>query len=208
MLIDFLLFGQWIFFYYRNKKPAPLDTSGPNVILIKDSNNNDLSETESTYDSEQQPIKVYVVLFAGLCFFSSSLLRHSSSSAAVGYASRTLLSISKREETAVNGVGLAFAWISACLYLGSRAPQIVKNFQRKSTEGDVCVVSFCLFMFVCNRVGCDDVCLCSYGKCDLRNISVVAKFCLGRYLAKHFSLHSGINWNVGNCPFVFRFLCH
>ena len=50
---------------------------------------------------------------------------------------RTLLasSTSGTEKTATFYIGQAVGWISASLYLSSRVPQIIKNFQRQSTEG-------------------------------------------------------------------------
>jgi len=38
-------------------------------------------------------------------------------------------------ETIVEIVGRIFSWMSTLLYLGSRPPQLYKNYQRKSTEG-------------------------------------------------------------------------
>lgn len=42
-------------------------------------------------------------------------------------------------------LGQAFGWLCAFLYLGSRIPQILLNYQRKSCEG----VSFMFFLFAC-----------------------------------------------------------
>ncbi|ODV79221.1 PQ-loop-domain-containing protein [Suhomyces tanzawaensis NRRL Y-17324] len=39
----------------------------------------------------------------------------------------------------------AFGWLCAVLYLGSRVPQILLNYQRKSCEG----ISFMFFLFAC-----------------------------------------------------------
>lgn len=38
-------------------------------------------------------------------------------------------------ETIIEIVGRIFSWMSTLLYLGSRPPQLVKNYRRKSTEG-------------------------------------------------------------------------
>lgn len=38
-------------------------------------------------------------------------------------------------ETIIEIVGRIFSWMSTLLYLGSRPPQLIKNYRRKSTEG-------------------------------------------------------------------------
>jgi solute carrier family 66 (lysosomal lysine-arginine transporter), member 1 len=45
----------------------------------------------------------------------------------------------------ISTLGQIFGWACAVLYLGSRIPQVVKNFQRKSTEG----LSLLFFLFAC-----------------------------------------------------------
>ncbi|QLQ80265.1 hypothetical protein HG537_0D02660 [Torulaspora globosa] len=45
----------------------------------------------------------------------------------------------------VNWLGQIFGYLSALLYLGSRVPQILLNFERKSCEG----ISFLFFLFAC-----------------------------------------------------------
>ena len=42
-------------------------------------------------------------------------------------------------------LGQIFGWGCAILYLGSRIPQVVKNFRRQSTEG----LSLLFFLFAC-----------------------------------------------------------
>lgn len=44
-----------------------------------------------------------------------------------------------------NFMGQLFGWLCAVLYLGSRIPQILLNFKRKSCEG----ISFLFFLFAC-----------------------------------------------------------
>ncbi|TLS27876.1 hypothetical protein PpBr36_00350 [Pyricularia pennisetigena] len=44
-----------------------------------------------------------------------------------------------------NVLGQVFGWLCAVLYLGSRVPQILLNYRRKSTEG----VSMLFFLFAC-----------------------------------------------------------
>ena len=45
----------------------------------------------------------------------------------------------------ISFLGQIFGWGCAVLYLGSRVPQVVKNFRRKSTEG----LSLLFFLFAC-----------------------------------------------------------
>ena len=49
------------------------------------------------------------------------------------------------EPVEVNVLAQTFGYLSAALYLGSRIPQILLNFQRKSCEG----ISFLFFLFAC-----------------------------------------------------------
>ncbi|KAG7727689.1 hypothetical protein KL930_003460 [Ogataea haglerorum] len=44
-----------------------------------------------------------------------------------------------------NPLAQTFGWLCAALYLGSRVPQILLNFERKSCEG----ISFMFFLFAC-----------------------------------------------------------
>ncbi|KAL9642005.1 hypothetical protein ABK040_004060 [Willaertia magna] len=47
---------------------------------------------------------------------------------------------------AMDIVGYVLGCLSACFYLGSRIPQIVKNFMRRSTDGLSPILFFCAFM--------------------------------------------------------------
>jgi uncharacterized protein with PQ loop repeat len=49
------------------------------------------------------------------------------------------------DEIEISTLGQIFGWGCAVLYLGSRIPQVVKNFRRKSTEG----LSLLFFLFAC-----------------------------------------------------------
>ena len=48
-------------------------------------------------------------------------------------------------EIEISTLGQIFGWGCAVLYLGSRIPQVVKNFRRQSTEG----LSLLFFLFAC-----------------------------------------------------------
>jgi uncharacterized protein with PQ loop repeat len=49
------------------------------------------------------------------------------------------------EDLEINILGQALGWLCAAFYLGSRVPQILLNFERKSVEG----ISFLFFLFAC-----------------------------------------------------------
>jgi solute carrier family 66 (lysosomal lysine-arginine transporter), member 1 len=49
------------------------------------------------------------------------------------------------KEIEISTLGQIFGWGCAVFYIGSRIPQVVKNFRRKSTEG----LSFLFFLFAC-----------------------------------------------------------
>lgn len=51
----------------------------------------------------------------------------------------------KHEGLQFNILGQVFGYICAALYLGSRVPQLLLNYRRKSTEG----ISMLFFLFAC-----------------------------------------------------------
>jgi solute carrier family 66 (lysosomal lysine-arginine transporter), member 1 len=51
----------------------------------------------------------------------------------------------ENDEIEISTLGQIFGWGCAALYLGSRIPQVVKNFRRQSTEG----LSLLFFLFAC-----------------------------------------------------------
>lgn len=51
----------------------------------------------------------------------------------------------KPEDLVYDPLAQSFGWLCAVLYLGSRVPQILLNYQRKSCEG----ISFMFFLFAC-----------------------------------------------------------
>ena len=147
VFIDFVLFGQWVFFFFRNRRLVKVleDPNSPNIILIKDSNGG--SQFDSTDDLEQEPTSItrvfsmFGAVFVLILLGNALLMMWSSSSSheTRSHGLRKLLAFESSERkgdlSTKDAVGLAFAWISAVLYLGSRAPQIVKNCRRRSTEG-------------------------------------------------------------------------
>lgn len=77
-------------------------------------------------------LMVILVIFAGLISWYISYLRNDGKKKAPA-------------DLVFDPLGQAFGWLCAFLYLGSRIPQILLNYQRKSCEG----VSFMFFLFAC-----------------------------------------------------------
>ncbi|KAJ5947504.1 hypothetical protein N7466_000519 [Penicillium verhagenii] len=61
------------------------------------------------------------------------------------FSPATKKSSSEPEPLTMDTLGQVFGYLCAALYLGSRLPQILLNFRRKSTDG----VSFLFFLFAC-----------------------------------------------------------
>jgi uncharacterized protein with PQ loop repeat len=61
------------------------------------------------------------------------------------YSPRTPHHTPNDDEIIISTSGQIFGWGCAVLYLGSRIPQVVKNFRRQSTEG----LSLLFFLFAC-----------------------------------------------------------
>lgn len=82
----------------------------------------------------------------------------------LGATGRVLLFQQKNKY--VNIIGTIIAWGSACFYLGSRVPQIYKNYKRGSTDG------LALTMFMCAVMGntfyAISIFLASYSWADYR----------------------------------------
>ncbi|KAK3901670.1 PQ loop repeat-domain-containing protein [Staphylotrichum tortipilum] len=74
------------------------------------------------------------------------------------------------EHLRLDPLGQLFGWLCAALYLGSRLPQLLLNWRRKSTEG----VSVLFFLFAClgnltyvlSILAFDPVCAGEDGKCE------------------------------------------
>jgi len=121
--VDFILISQFLF-YERiccgGKKPK------------------DALETEKLVNSTttSTPTLYSVFVFFIFAAMSSTLLL---ANAPTDTTSRLL----KGEDDISHKIGYAIGWLSAILYLSSRAPQIIKNKKRKSVEG----LSILMFFF-------------------------------------------------------------
>ncbi|CCK73496.1 cationic amino acid transporter NDAI_0G05130 [Naumovozyma dairenensis CBS 421] len=63
----------------------------------------------------------------------------------ISYCANPTPSVPTEPNTEINILAQLFGYLSAALYLGSRVPQILLNFRRKSCEG----ISFLFFLFAC-----------------------------------------------------------
>ena len=85
---------------------------------------------------------IFVFLALGLLTTASLALEPSSLAARVASPGGRVLLMHTSGKT-INIIGTILAWSSAAFYLGSRTPQIVKNFRRRSTDG----LSLAMFFF-------------------------------------------------------------
>lgn len=98
------------------------------------------SQPASIPSSNYHSISLYVIplFLLGTCFQLLSTVRPDDRH----FQTRTLLSFSLTSRTTIQLIGTIQGWLSSVLYVASRLPQLIKNYQRKSTEG------LSAFMFV------------------------------------------------------------
>ncbi|CAI5758137.1 unnamed protein product [Candida verbasci] len=102
---------------YEHLSPAnPLNEE--NTLEVRDNNSSILINS----------LMVFLVILSGI----------------IGYAI-TGKDENKGNELILDPLAQFFGWLCALLYLGSRIPQIILNFKRKSCEG----ISFMFFLFAC-----------------------------------------------------------
>lgn len=88
-------------------------------------------EVRKTNMSLNNLLIVFTVIFAGFISWY------------IPYCSR--IPVEKTPDLRMNWLAQVFGYLGAVLYLGSRIPQIILNFKRRSCEG----VSFLFFLFAC-----------------------------------------------------------
>lgn len=134
-LMDIVLLYQ--IYYYRHinkKKNVPPFVNGTEVF-----SDDDDSEPGNSRVSPQHLNALFIgaVSLNALFFYAQSQIGNADTSAGFS-VSRQLFSLSGSGSSS-NGndelIGMIFGWISAALYIGSRFPQIYKNWSTKSTEG-------------------------------------------------------------------------
>jgi len=155
--VDCILVGQWFFFFFRSRRrqqhaAKEVSQQDDQVWGVGDVEDSDHDFSSRPQNVSSPAIAVSLVVLFG---FSFSLQHHISPSSPASLTGRSLLSLrtdpttspSPSGPSAADIAGIVAAWISATLYLMSRAPQIVRNFRRKSTEG------LALTMFACAVCG-------------------------------------------------------
>jgi uncharacterized protein with PQ loop repeat len=169
--MDILMISQYV--YYGLKKKIKAQDEKVDVIVRKPATDIQ-SEQLLTYEmpdrqtinhsfgneSNEIPTKlnlyVYLGLMACMTIYTVSLFRNStkSSNDGIKLVGRKLLQMDVTQvqndgwplESNMEIVGYTIGCVSAALYLGSRIPQILKNFSRKSTAGLSVLLFFCAFM--------------------------------------------------------------
>ncbi|WPK23515.1 hypothetical protein PUMCH_000756 [Australozyma saopauloensis] len=138
LLYQCLLYGNGLQPDYVHLSPAnPIGEDVLETVLSGDYNH---VEEETSENRKNSPLvnffykllMVLLVISAGLISWYISYLRSDGKKKAPTDLEFDLL-------------GQIFGWLCAALYLGSRIPQMLLNYQRKSCEG----VSFMFFLFAC-----------------------------------------------------------
>lgn len=159
VFVDCILVGQWFFFFFRSRRlqqhaVKEVSHHDDQVWGSHDGSDDDNDDFSARPQSTSSPaVAVSLVVLFGFSFVFRP--HFFDNSRIVSFAGRSLLSSRDAPTSspppsgpsAADIAGLVAAWISATLYLASRAPQIVRNFRRKSTEG------LALTMFACAVCG-------------------------------------------------------
>eukprot|EP00030_Apusomonadida_sp_AF-17_P004895 a514276_35.p1 GENE.a514276_35~~a514276_35.p1 ORF type:complete len:317 (-),score=78.92 a514276_35:380-1294(-) len=155
LCVDVVLMSQFIYYKIKNRKrkdavystTASLDMS-VNGQPLRGNERTPLLGGSDVSSATRHAYSVFALL--GLGALALVLLGDSQGAATIapagGSAAGRVLLSSKNAE-AVLYLGTAIAWSSAAFYLGSRIPQIYKNYKRGSTEG------LSLMLFVCAVLG-------------------------------------------------------
>ncbi|KAI9306290.1 PQ loop repeat-domain-containing protein [Cunninghamella echinulata] len=111
---------------------------------LQDDNKNSYHSTSSTTRTKKQTTLFMIGLFSFYYtqFNMNTSTLTTSTSTSSSSSSMHMLDVSTSDDQVV-WIGRFFAWLCTFLYLSSRLPQIVRNFQRQSVEG----LSMALFFF-------------------------------------------------------------
>lgn len=144
LLVQCLMYGNGNQPDYVHLSPAnPLNEDVLETVLSRD--NSDFDETDgdlpSVNDTKFSPTKAFLYkLFMVLLVFSAGLI-----SWYITYVKDSGKRHKPPAELEFDPLAQFFGWLCAFLYLGSRVPQILLNYERKSCEG----ISFMFFLFAC-----------------------------------------------------------
>ncbi|KAF3920299.1 hypothetical protein AA313_de0209447 [Arthrobotrys entomopaga] len=117
--------------YTNGEYPIGYDGASSSQQTLRDTDSSDLSRRKLWKAIVRNTIAVSLVVFAGIAGYYLS--------------PPTPKSPKNHEPLEFSYWGQIFGYLCAILYLGSRIPQIVLNYQRKSCEG----VAFLFFLFAC-----------------------------------------------------------
>ncbi|AOW06682.1 PQ loop repeat-domain-containing protein [Yarrowia lipolytica] len=141
-LADILLLLQCLVYTHRNKM-VDLKHLSPATPLL---------EADPSHDAEPRPAPVTEpVPRAKVIFYRLLMVATVIAAGILGYVFSSNNHKDGKPEKPhddpleMNMLGQFFGWLCAAFYLGSRVPQIVLNYERKSCEG----ISFMFFLFAC-----------------------------------------------------------
>ena len=126
VFMDIILLTQYLFYWFKNRRRN-----------INDDVNTHKQSSRIIYISIIPTIFVTILTLTSLITINSTTNNEQS----LVYHGRIILSFSNSQSKVVDIndwkdiLGYIFGWVSALLYLGSRLPQIFKNFRRKSVDG-------------------------------------------------------------------------
>jgi uncharacterized protein with PQ loop repeat len=142
---------------------------------------------------------IFAVVFAGvLGWYISTVYVHTPSTQLPGgHRSRKETPSEHAGELQFNILGQVFGYVCAALYLGSRVPQLLLNYRRKSTEG-LSLLFFCFAIlgnltYVASILAYDPMCAGKHGRCAAGEASKL----YGRYFLVNLS------WFIGSFGTLF-----
>jgi len=136
--MDCLLSSQYMYYTFIAPKLCPSRSNQSTVAVDEDPSaeqqlvQNAAPDPETSHDTRKPLLSIFFLFtmggFSALLFSKSAAVNEwSFSSSSSG---RTLL-----VSDDVEAVGTSIGWISTALYIGCRVPQLIRNWQRKTTEG-------------------------------------------------------------------------
>ncbi|GEQ69791.1 hypothetical protein JCM33374_g3465 [Metschnikowia sp. JCM 33374] len=144
LLIQCLMYGDGKQPDFVHLSPAnPLSDDVLETALSREYPENDFHNIDATQDCDSKfsPLKAFLhKLFMVFLVFSAGLI-----SWYISFVKDHGKEHKAPAEMVFDPLAQFFGWLCAILYLGSRIPQILLNYERKSCEG----ISFMFFLFAC-----------------------------------------------------------
>jgi hypothetical protein len=151
-LADIVLLGQCLVYTHRNIPIDPTHLSPATPLLFAPMDEESESESQSSEEADNygsidqsatpSPPRWRTYLF------NTMIVALVIAAGVIGWAfsaDSTPVKQPDNKQLEFNLLGQIFGWLCAALYLGSRVPQLLLNFERKSCEG----ISFLFFLFAC-----------------------------------------------------------